>query len=279
MKPPFAYFGGKSTMARAIANLLPPHRNYLEPFAGSLAVLFAKRPTVNEIVNDVDGDIVTFFRVLRDRPEDLERACALTPYARDEYYASAEPATDDLERARRFWCRVNQSFLKTGATGTGWSVTVARTQSPPSSVLARIGRFRDCAARLMGVSIENCDAVELIARATDDTAIYADPPYLAETRSSRSRSGGDYQHDMLREDDHRRLAEVLTATPAAVIVSGYPSALYTDLYAGWYRLEIPTRAASSNANRSDRGARTEVLWSNRPLAVQLVFADDWGAVG
>lgn len=82
MRPPFAYYGGKVGMSRLIVAMLPPHRVYIEPFFGSGAVLFAKRPTQHEIVNDLDGDITNFFRVLRDRTDELEHACTLTPYAR-----------------------------------------------------------------------------------------------------------------------------------------------------------------------------------------------------
>jgi DNA adenine methylase len=85
VKPPFAYYGGKTTLAPIIANLLPQHEHYVEPFAGSLAVLLAKTPSRAETVNDLDGDLVTFWRVLRDRPDELERACALTPHSREEY--------------------------------------------------------------------------------------------------------------------------------------------------------------------------------------------------
>lgn len=270
MKPPFAYYGGKSGLARQIVDLLAPHRVYIEPFAGSLAVLFAKPRARHEIVNDLDANVATFFRVLRDRPDDLAAACALTPHARDEYdNAALDPEVDDIERARRFWVRVNQSFAKTAGEHTGWSVTTSRTQSVPASILARLGRFAAVAERLMHCTIECCDAADLVDRlATPDTAIYADPPYLASTRRSRDRQRpADYAHDMGEEAEHRRLAEVLTSTPAAVILSGYPSPLYDQLYAGWHRLEVPVTVRSSNraCGSGTRGARTEVLWSNRPL--------------
>jgi DNA adenine methylase len=84
ISPPFAYYGGKTTLATTIADLLPAHDHYVEPFAGSLAVLLAKPATKWETVNDLDGDLVTFWRVLRDRPEDLARAAMLTPHARAE---------------------------------------------------------------------------------------------------------------------------------------------------------------------------------------------------
>jgi site-specific DNA-adenine methylase len=87
---------------------------YVEPFFGSGAVLFAKAPAVHEVVNDLDGNVVCFFRVLRDRPEELARACCLTPYARDEFRAAllSGDDLDELERARRFFVRLTQGFGK-----------------------------------------------------------------------------------------------------------------------------------------------------------------------
>ena len=273
MKPPFAYYGGKSRMATEIVAMMPPHRVYIEPFAGSLAVLFAKPPCRHEVVNDLDDAVVTFFRVLRDQPDELERVCELTPVARTEY-ASADlddPTISDVEQARRFWVRVTQSFAQTAGRSTGWSVTTARTQSKGSTSKTRLGRFAPCADRLSQVQIEHCDAADLVDRlATSDTVIYADPPYLDDVRVSRGTRGTstDYRADMCSEDAHRRLAEVLRATPATVILSGYPSDLYEDLYGDWWTHDIATKAHSSNSVLSTRSARTERLWSNRDLSVQ-----------
>lgn len=283
MKPPFTYYGGKVGMAERIVGMLPPHRVYIEPFFGSGAVLFAKPPSMHEIVNDLDNVVVTFFRVLRERMDELAEVCALTPYARAEYEAAVFEGTggglDDLELARRFWVRVNQSFAKTAGRRTGWSVTTARTQAAPASVRGRLARFAECAERLATVSIECCDAASLVTRlATPDAVVYADPPYLPSTRNGRGRvvpagTADDYRVDM-GEDDHRRLAEVLTATPAAVILSGYPSDLYEDLYRGWWHVDVAVSVHSSNSVTVDRGRRIERLWSNRPLDLgQLAFAE------
>lgn len=264
MKPPFAYYGGKSGMAPLIASLLPPHRNYIEPFFGSGAVLFAKKPAVNEIVNDVDGSVVTFFRVLRERPDELEAVCALTPYARDEFTTAdlAAGDLDELELARRFWVRVNQSFAKTARACGGWSVTTARNQGTPTTVLSRIGRFAACAERLRRVTIENCDGADLIERmAHAETAVYVDCPYPSESRLST----GDYRHDMGSEEDHRRLAKVLHATAAGVVLSGYPCPLYDELYDGWWSIDVATTAHSSNLRGPGRSGRIERIWSNREL--------------
>ena len=273
MKAPFAYYGGKMGMAQRIIGLMPRHRVYIEPYFGSGAVYFAKPPVPVEILNDADAGVVAFFTALRDDPAELERRCALSPHARAEFTASIEPADDPMELARRFWVRVNQSFSKTGslAASAGWSITTARNQSIPGSIRGRLGRFAVCADRLAGATIEHCDGAELIARlATADTLAYVDPPYLNSTRSNRSQGYQDYRHDMGRDADHECLAEVLAATPAAVILSGYPSPLYDRLYAGWHRVEVPVRVHSSNAVSIERGERTEVLWTNfEPAAGQL----------
>jgi len=269
VRAPFAYYGGKAGLAPLIVAMLPPHRVYVEPVFGSGAVLFAKRPSVHEIVNDLDHNVVNFFRVLRERPEDLEMACRLTPYARAEYQASElDEDLDDLERARRFWTRVNQSFGKNSGHQTGFSVTCARTVSTASSQWSRIARFRAVAERLQRVVFECCDAATLVERmaVTADTAMYVDPPYLAETRRGRDRHRpGDYLCDMGLPEDHERLAAVLRATPAAVVLSGYPSPLYDRLYSDWWRVDVPVRVHASNAVKNGRGERTEVLWSNRAL--------------
>lgn len=268
MKPPFAYYGGKVGLSRRIVGLLPPHRVYIEPFFGCGAVLFAKPPAAIEIGNDIDRNVWTFFEVLRTRPGELEEACRLSPYHRDEFVAAElGEDLDDLERARRFWVRVNMSFGKTAGRQTGFSLTTKRTSSTAASTWSRIGRFEAVAERMQKVCWENCDAADLIERmaTAPDVVVYADPPYLAETRRGRDRQRpADYLHDMGMPEDHARLAEVLRATPATVILSGYPSPLYEDLYDGWHTMDIPVRVHSSNATTTERGERIERLWSNRP---------------
>lgn len=266
MKPPFSYYGGKMGLAREIVNLIPPHRVYIEPFFGSGAVFFAKEPAPHEIINDLDDRVVTFFRVLRDRPDELERVCTLTPHARTEYLAAraADDDADDLEVARRFWVSVNQSFAKTANADTGWSVTVSRNSPVAASIFSRLGRFGPCAERLAQAAIENTDAVSLIDRfaVSDDTVVYADPPYVTSTRVGRKHRASDYAHEMT-DDDHRELARALKETPATVILSGYPSPLYDELYEGWWYRDFRAVAHSSNARRGDRTGRVERIWMNR----------------
>lgn len=275
-KAPFAYYGGKTGIAGRIVQMMPPHRNYIEPFAGSLAVLFAKTPVTNEIVNDIDGAITTFFRVLRDTPDALERVCRLTPYARDEYAAAAVPADTDLEVARRFWVRVNQSFAKTAGATTGWSVTTARTQSAPASVQGRIDRFHACAQRLARVAIENCEAADLVRRLADrDTVVYCDPPYLSSTRRTCAH---DYRHDLGSVEAHENLADALHATDATVLLSGYRSDLYDRLYRDWLRVDISVHVNSAKSVARGRRRTTECVWSNRPIHSQQELWEDTDAM-
>lgn len=273
MKAPFAYYGGKSRMAARIVAMMPRHDIYIEPFFGSGAVFFAKPPSRHEIINDLDDGIVTFLRVLRDRPDELAEVCRLTPHSRSEWYAADldEPDLDDMEKSRRLWVRINQSFGKTvaGPSHTGWSSTVARTQSVPATMASRIARFRTIAERLCEASIECLDAIDVIERLGRPTAvIYADPPYLDTTRST---TNNGYRIESKTPADHEQLAAALHATPATVLLSGYHSPLYDSLYDGWDRVEIPVRCSSSNSTRGDRGSRLEVIWSNRPLTVAQAF--------
>lgn len=271
MKPPFAYYGGKQTLADRIVALFPPHRVYLEPFAGSLAVLFAKSPAPTESVNDVDDGIVTFFRVLRDQPEELERVCRLTPHARSEYNAAARNPDDgpvgDVERARRFFVAVSQSHSASPRTTSGWSISSANTQSRADKVNAYVtDRFRPCAERLARVGIENTDAAELITRLANspDTVVYADPPYLASTRNSTK----DYRRDMGSAEEHERLAHALHDTPATVFLSGYRSPLYDRLHGDWHRMDVTVPVTSSNTRTALRRTAVESVWSNQPIATQ-----------
>lgn len=265
MMPPIGYFGAKTRIAGRIAGLLPAHGHYVEPFAGSLAVLLAKPASRMETVNDLDGDLMTFWRVLRDRPADLEAACALTPHSRAEHQAAYQPAADDVERARRVWVLLTQGRARL-ARPTGWrhhADPSGSATSMPGYLRGYVARIAPAAARLAAVSLECRPALEVIAAygKHPGALIYADPPYPATTRAN---STGAYRHEMTSDTDHADLAEALHRCRAAVVISGYPCPLYDDLYARWHRHEI--RAYSGYGTHGK--TRTEALWSNRPLAAR-----------
>lgn len=269
MKPPTPYFGSKSTVASWIVSLLPSHEHYVEPFAGSLAVLLAKQPSRMETVNDLDGALMTFWRILRDRPNDLLRACSLTPHSRAEFEAAYdETDCDDLELARRVWIRLTQS--RSGVLRrTGWRHYVApgdSSASMPTYLDGYRDRLAPAAERLMRVSLECRPALEVIAAygSRPSVLLYIDPPYLGSTRGW----GRNYRVEMKDDHEHRELAEALWDCSATVVLSGYHSPLYDELYEGWYREQIATTTANGKAGSQDR---TEVLWSNRPLGQQCAI--------
>lgn len=276
MKSPVPYFGAKQALARQIVGLLHPHDHYIEPYAGSLAVLLAKPRSNMETVNDLDGDLMTMWRVLRDRPEDLHRAMWLTPHSRAEHAAAYEmDTTDDLERARRVF-----TLLAQGRGGTlrrtGWrhyQDPAGSTYAMPDYLAAYCDRIPPAAARLHGVSLECRDALEVIADygRHADVMLYLDPPYDPTVRSL------NYRHEMAELDEHRRLAEHLYACRAKVLISGYATDLYQDLYGDWERVDLA--AWTGNGIRGDAsraaGDRVETLWANYSLArpVQMSFED------
>lgn len=262
--PPFAYYGGKTTLAARIVALLPEHRHYVEPFAGSLAVLLAKPPSKLETVNDIDQDLMLFWRVCRDRFEDLARVAALTPHSRAEHVAARDfDVVDELERARRVWVLLSQGRTGTLRT-TGWRFYAdpAGTSTPmPGYLAGYVGRIPAGAWRLRQVSLECRPALDVIEDygRHPEVLIYADPPYVGTTRAV------GYRHEMGAADDHRDLAAALQRCRATVVLSGYHSPLYDELYADWHRIEMSSGTGQAGAYE----ARTEVLWSNRPLREDL----------
>ena len=271
-RPPFPYFGGKQRIAAEIVSFLPRHEHYVEPFCGSLSVLAAKEPSRMETVNDLDGDLMHFWRVLRDSPDELIRACALTPHARSEHAVARDRAdVDDIERARRVWVALTQ-----GRAGqlvrTGWRYYIDRSTSSmgmPGYLGAYVDRMAPMVERLRNVSLENrpaFDVIEAYGR-TPTALLYVDPPYLGTSRGHAH----SYQHEMRSETDHQALADALWAVKASVVVSAYPSPLYEDLYRGWDRVEISASTQQGNHAGPRAGHRREVLWSNRPLAATDVF--------
>jgi DNA adenine methylase len=261
MRPPFSYYGGKTRVAPKIVAALPDHGHYVEPFAGSLAVLLAKPRSTLETVNDLNSDLMTFWQVLRDNPLELARICALTPHSRAEHVASFVPATDTLEHARRVWVRLSQG--QTGRlTPTGWRYRLEASKGAiPRDLAGLVSRMEGVAGRLSSVSLECLPASDVIARyGKEPTAlIYADPPYLASTRN-----GSNYVHELSTEQGHIDLAESLRACKARVVLSGLASPLYVDLYASWRQLEIKSITAQGGTGKAVR----ELLWLNFDPHVQ-----------
>jgi DNA adenine methylase len=252
------WHGGKWKLAPWILRHLPPHRVYVEPFGGAASVLLLKPRSYADVYNDLDGELVNLFRVVRDHGEDLRRSLELTPFARDEFDVSYAPSADPVEQARRTVMRSFMGFgsnmSKTTSTGatmrTGFRSNSNRSGTTPAHDWRNYpALLPDIIERLRGVVIEHREAVDvMLAHDSERTVHYVDPPYVQETRDA----GSDYRHE-LTDADHERLADVLHSLRGAVVLSGYDSSLYARLYADWRRVE---RAAHADGAR----ARVEVLW-------------------
>lgn len=303
-RPIVRYHGGKWALAEWIISNLPAHLTYVEPFGGGANVLLRKPRSHAEVYNDRWDVIVNVFRVLRD-PElaaELKRRILLTPYSRTEFEA-CEPWEDearqlrlrpfeklpagsrgDVEAARQTIFRSLSGFssastnadyrtgfrARAGGDRAGDGNTQQKQATPAARdwmhYAAQIDIFTE---RLRGVLIENRDWRELIPHFDHaDALFYVDPPYLLETRSLKSAMSA-YAFDFT-EVDHRDLAKSLHAVEGMVVLSGYPSPLYDELYPGWVRRE------KSGGLADGRGQRTEVLWLNRQAvancAQQRLFA-------
>lgn len=262
-RPILRYHGGKFLLAPWIVSYLPPHRVFVEPFAGAASVLLSKPQSKSEVLNDLDGEIVSLFRVLRDpaQARELRRVLELTPYARAEFeLAYSALACDPIEAARRLIVRshqgigTNASTQGIGKAATGWRNHVEPNGDLRANNWARYpDELQQFVERLRGVVIDNVPATTAIAHYdSSETVFYLDPPY---PKSTRSDNGNDYRFEMT-DADHIELAEVLNRIEGMAVLSGYPSALYDEnLFADWHRV---SRAATTHQGQ----ARTECLWLN-----------------
>jgi len=258
----FGWYGGKFSHLSWLLPLLPICHHYCEPFGGSAAVLLNRGPSKVETYNDIDGEIVNFFRVLRDSKDALIEAIGLTPFSREEYYLAISDSGSNaspLERARRFFIRARQS--RTGLAQTAsigrWANCKNTSRAGMSGVVSRwlgsIQTLPDIAARLLRVQIEDRPALEVIKLYDSaETFFYCDPPYIHSTRGDSKAYGFE-----MDENAHRDLADVLMKCKGKVALSGYRCDLMEHLYKGWGCYE----GALKNCH-SVKQLRQEVLWTN-----------------
>lgn len=261
-RPPLRYHGGKFRLAPWVIEHFPSsYTTYVEVFGGGAGVLLRKERSKIEIYNDLDAQVVNFFRVLRDptRVEQLVRLIALTPFSREEFELAYLQSSNPVEAARRFMLRTHMghgtSSLDPRDSNGFRSCDIRAGKSyarewsgMPSAIIA-------AAERLQGVTIENLDFRKLIPKFdSPETLFYLDPPYLLSTRNN---SGKGYVHE-LTDQEHIQLLWLANRSRARIALSGYDCDLYSKHLAGWHRAEKTTQA------NGQRGAvsRTEVLWMN-----------------
>lgn len=220
-----------------------------------------------EVFNDIDDGITHFYRVLRDpsMAEELIRRLELTPYSRREYYECLhtwQSCTDPVERARRWFLVQATSF--NGRFGAGLRISKRSAKgfsAEVSAYITRVARLQEVADRFRRVIVENLDFREVVKRYdSPDTAFYADPPYVRETRDKTS----TYVHELTVED-HKDLVNLALATKGSWVISGYEHPVYAPLEsAGWKKVTWSVRCLSASYNACRETMRTEVLWVSPP---------------
>ncbi|MGE5604528.1 MAG: DNA adenine methylase [Bacteroidota bacterium] len=242
--------------------LLPSCNHYCEPFGGSAAVLLNRTPSPVETYNDLDSEVVNFFKVLREEKEKLIEAIALTPFSREEFVKAIQAPKEglsELERARRFYIRARQA--RTGLAQTAspgrWATCRDTSRRGMGGAVSRwLGGYYDLveiASRLIRVQIDNRPAIDVIkAYDSEDTLFYCDPPYPHESRGDSKA----YSFEMTNEE-HQELAKVLHKIQGKAAVSGYVCELMQDLYGDWRRID-----ASPRLCHSVKTIRQEALWVN-----------------
>jgi DNA adenine methylase len=258
----FGWYGGKFSHLEWLLPQLPACHHYCEPFAGSGAVLLNRRPSAVETYNDIDGDVVNFFRVLRDRGDELIRAISLTPFSREEFHIAINGSVQgisDVERARRFYIRARQARTGLAQTATlgRWANCKDTSRAGMSGVVSRwlggVDGLEDISQRLLRVQIENRPALDIIKLYdSPNTLFYCDPPYLHATRGDSKAYGFE-----MTDSEHRALADTLNAIRGKAAVSGYRNDMMDSLFAGWRRYDAPAKMS-----HSIKQMRQECLWMN-----------------
>lgn len=271
----FAWYGGKFSHLSWILPLLPKAKHFVDVFGGSASVLLNREPSEIETYNDLDNNVVNFFRVLRERPEDLLRLIYLTPYSREErrdaYEALQETSEEYIERARQFYVVAKQTrsgLAQVSSTAkhlNSWKFSRDQVARGMSSQVSQwqtgIDQLVTIAARLRSVQIENYPALKVLELYDGpNTLFYCDPPYVHTSRTEGH--DAEYASEM-NDDDHRALAARLHRCSGLVALSGYGSKLYDELYNDWHKFTMPVTSTAGGS--SDR---VECLWTNYPLSAQ-----------
>ena len=259
----FGWYGGKFSHLDWLLPLLPHTKHYCEPFGGSAAVLLNRKPSPVETYNDIDSELVNFFRVLRNQREELIQNIGLTPFSREELRNAVNPkitsTLTELERARRFFVRARQ--VRTGLAQTAsegrWAYCRLTSRAGMAGSVSRwlgsVEGLSEIVQRLLRVQIENGDAVSIIKRYdSPQTLFYCDPPYPHDSRSDVKA----YAYEMT-DDQHRELGKILQKVKGYVAISGYESDLLDEIYGNWHKTAGPVKKANSIKKE-----RQELLFTN-----------------
>lgn len=258
LRSPLAERGPRAEqIGRQIAGLLPRHTHYVQPLSGTLEVLLHKPCSPLETVNDVDRELLTFWKVLRDRPADLARACTLTPHSRVDFTAAVSGSralgdVDEVEVARRVWLRLNHSQVGTARMRPQWQSASAHRKMA-SGLGAAVDQMADAAARIKSVSLESAHPVELIGAIERQLGVCI---YL-DLRTDVFGAQGASLIQRARVEPIEVLRAVSRAK-AAVVIRAERDTVAASPVRGWTYTSVGEPREGSAVH----------LWSNRVLSMQ-----------
>lgn len=264
------YVGGKGTHLSELLPLIPYGRGYCEPYGGGASLLLNRRRSEVEVYNDLNGDIVNIFEVMRD-PElwpILEEMLAVTMFSKGQFQIALKvsqdpmPAPDDgLGRVHRAWATYvihNMGISgKLHRTDGNWSRSKASSGNT-ERWWRRFERLTELHDRMKFVQIDAQDALGCIRYWDDPSMVfYVDPPYVLSTR------GGTTYYAVEQDDDHHQeLVETLLGVRGAVVLSGYDHPIYEPLTeAGWIK-DLYSKAAIMTVGEEGKPKRVECVWRN-----------------
>ena len=260
MRPPITYYGGKQKLVKELLPLIPPHELYVEAFMGGGALFFAKEPSKAEIINDLNGNVSNFYRVVKTDFEELKKLINGTLHSRATYqdakkiYNCKEKIKPSLTvRAWAFWMLTNDGFA--GKIGS-WAVARQNNKIGKTLSNKRDNFCYEYAERLKEAQVESNDALLIIKQYdSPDTFFYLDPPYF-------NSDCGHYKG--YKEADYVRLLEALVLIKGKFLLSSYPSEVLTQFIEknGWNYKEIKQKA---NVSHLSKKIKTEVLIWNYSL--------------
>ena len=244
----FAWYGGKFRMLNWILdNLFPKKRIFVDLFGGSAAVILNRQlanPAKIAVYNDLNGDVVKFFRILRDNSDCLIEKLKLTPYAKEEHMLCLElEGCDDIEWARRYFVLARQSMFFGGAMNTAPRWSVSRAWPRAGAFFKHVDSLDHVVSVLRMLEVHCNNGISLIDRFSDteDALLYADPPYPS---CARTEGGREYKHetsDQLHIDIHAASSK----SKSLIAISTAQNEMYDDLYGNWRKESRELKNASS----------------------------------
>lgn len=269
LKGPVSYYGGKYYLANKLIKYIPEHNTYVEVFGGGAQLLFAKEPYGVEVYNDIDGNIVSLFRVLQKEEtfKKFYQRVYFTPYSREVYYECLEKLKmqnfeNEIDKAYCVYVSLRQGI--NGNIGSGWSYSISIIRKNMSSTiftwLSAIDRLPEIVERFKRVQIENKDFRDIIPRYdTEKTFFYLDPPYIKETRNRKKA----YLHEM-SDKDHEDLVKLILQCKGKVMLSGYPHKIYEKLEKnGWKKICFKqTLFSIYKKDLKEKSSKLDCIWIN-----------------